>query len=67
MEKSSTSGYAEHRDWDADLRRWRRRSAHPYLTVAGAPFQRDPYERFRISRPPLPACSTAERHLPTNR
>ncbi|MGE9808309.1 hypothetical protein [Janibacter sp. G1551] len=51
--KSSTSGYASSRDWEADLTRWRRRARHPHLTAAMAPITRDAYERFRITRLPF--------------
>lgn len=47
-EKSVVSGYAGERNWVRDLGRWRRRSKHPWLTAAGAPFARDPFQRFRV-------------------
>ncbi|BDZ64522.1 glycosyltransferase family protein [Agromyces mangrovi Wang et al. 2018] len=51
-EKRIVSGYAPERDWDRDLGRWRRRTAHPLGTVLGAPFARNPFGRFRITRLP---------------
>ncbi|GLI27362.1 hypothetical protein ARHIZOSPH14_16040 [Agromyces rhizosphaerae] len=51
-EKRVVSGYAPERDWDRDLRRWRRRAAHPLGTALVAPFARNPFGRFRITRLP---------------
>ncbi|WP_353808028.1 hypothetical protein [Agromyces sp. SYSU T00194] len=51
-EKRITSGYAGERDWDRDLRRWRRRAAHPRRTMLAAPFARNPFGRFRVTRLP---------------
>ncbi|WP_426323443.1 hypothetical protein [Microbacterium sp. E-13] len=47
-EKRAVSGHARGRDWDRELDRWRRRMRHPYLTAAGAPFTRKPFERYRV-------------------
>jgi hypothetical protein len=51
-EKSVVSGYASTRDWDADLRRWRRRARHPWATTLSAPLTRDPFSRYRVVRIP---------------
>lgn len=48
LEKRRVSGYAKNRDWDRDLARWRRRSRHPVLTAASAPFARRWWERYRV-------------------
>lgn len=53
--KSRTSGYASSRNWERDLQRWRWRTRHPRLTALSAPLHRDPYDRFRVSRPGLPS------------
>jgi GT2 family glycosyltransferase len=47
-EKRVVSGYADERNWTRDLRRWRWRARHPWLTAAGAPVKRDPFQRFRV-------------------
>lgn len=47
-EKSLVSGHAGERDWERALRRWQWRARHPWLTAAGAPVARDPFQRFRV-------------------
>lgn len=51
-EKSVVSGYANTKDWALDLRRWRRRAAHPRRTIAQTPFARSALARFRLTRLP---------------
>ena len=51
-EKRAVSGHARDRDWDQELDRWRRRMRHPFLTAAGAPLARKPFERFRVTSLP---------------
>lgn len=48
--KTSTYGHATAYDWSLELARWRWRRQHPLLTMASAPFRRDPLGRFRIAR-----------------
>lgn len=51
--KAATSGYAEALSWPTELRDWRWRGSHPYLTALVAPLQRNPLRRFRISELPI--------------
>ncbi len=57
-EKRRVSGYAGAVKWDAELRRWRWRAHHPWLTALGAPVARDPLRRFRVAS--LPALARVQ-------
>ena len=57
-EKRRVSGYAGAVKWDAELRRWRWRAHHPWLTALAAPVARDPLRRFRVTS--LPALARVQ-------
>jgi hypothetical protein len=57
-EKRLVSGYAGAVRWDAELRRWRSRARHPWLTAAGTPVARNPLRRFRVTS--LPSLARAD-------
>ena len=52
LEKSIVSGHASAHRWESELRDWRRRGNHPWLTSATTPLMRDPLQRFRVVRLP---------------
>lgn len=47
--KSQTSGHAQERNWQRELRRWRGRQAHPLRTTVATPLRRDAADQFRIT------------------
>lgn len=50
--KSVVSGHAGDPRWPAAVARWERAREHPWLTVLGTPFQRDPEQWLRRTRLP---------------